>query len=51
MGRTQPGDYASSWTAPEYTVDDRGKVVGGYTPREPNNWAGGGTTISAGRRT
>ena len=38
MGRTQPGDYASSWTAPEYTVDDRGKVVGGYTPREPNNW-------------
>ena len=38
MGRTQPGDYATSWKAPDYTVDDRGKVVGGYTPREPNNW-------------
>ena len=29
MGRTQPGDYATSWKAPDYTVDDRGKVVGG----------------------
>ncbi len=38
MGRTKPGDYATSWKAPDYTVDDRGKVVGGYTPREPNNW-------------
>jgi kynurenine formamidase len=38
MGRTQPADYATSWKAPDYTVDDRGKVVGGYTPREPNNW-------------
>jgi kynurenine formamidase len=38
MGRTQPGNYATSWKAPDYTVDDHGKVVGGYTPREPNNW-------------
>lgn len=38
MGRTEPGDYAVGWTAPQYTVDDRGKVVGGYSPREPNNW-------------
>ena len=28
----------SAGAAPEYTVDDRGKVVGGYSPREPNNW-------------
>ena len=38
MGRTKPADYATSWTPPSYSVDDRGKVVGGYTPREPNNW-------------
>jgi kynurenine formamidase len=38
MGRTQPGDYAAGWTAPRYTVDDDGKVIDGYQPREPNNW-------------
>lgn len=38
MGRTRPGDYANRWSAPAYSVDDQGKVVGGYTPREPNNW-------------
>jgi len=38
MGRTQPANYAKSWSSPGYTVDDRGKVVGGYTPRDPNNW-------------
>lgn len=39
MGRTQPGDYAISWSPPAYSVDERGKVVGdGYVPREPNNW-------------
>jgi kynurenine formamidase len=38
VGRTKPGDYASSWRTPDYSVDERGKVVGGYEPREPNNW-------------
>jgi kynurenine formamidase len=38
MGRHQPGDYAKEWSAPGYQVDERGKVVGGYEPREPNNW-------------
>jgi kynurenine formamidase len=38
MGRTRPADYANSWSAPGYSVDDDGKIVGGYTPREPNNW-------------
>lgn len=38
MGGTEPGDYAIGWAPPQYTVDDRAKVVGGYSPREPNNW-------------
>jgi kynurenine formamidase len=38
MGRTGPGGYSNGWTPPSYTVDDRGKVVDGYRPREPNNW-------------
>jgi hypothetical protein len=38
MGRTQPGDYSIEWTPPAYTVDQQGKVVDGYRPREPNNW-------------
>jgi kynurenine formamidase len=38
MGRNEPGTYGNAWTPPTYTVDDRGKVVGGYEPREPNNW-------------
>src|SRR4051794_30966486 len=38
MGRREPGGFADEWRTPEYTVDERGKVVGGYTPREPNNW-------------
>ena len=38
MGRTKPGDYADEWNPPSYTVDERSKVVGGYEPREPNNW-------------
>jgi kynurenine formamidase len=38
MGRHQPGHYAKDWSPPSYEVDERGKVVGGYEPREPNNW-------------
>ena len=38
MGRTEPGEYSMEWTPPHYTVDARGKVVGGYRPGEPNNW-------------
>lgn len=38
MGRKKPGDYSHDWTPPGYRVDERGKVEGGYTPREPNNW-------------
>lgn len=38
MGRTEPGDYAAGWTPPSYTVDEHGKVRGGYEPHEPNNW-------------
>ncbi len=38
MGRHEPGSYSVSWTAPEYTVDDKGKVDGGYIPEGVNNW-------------
>ena len=38
MGRSRPGDYSVGWTPPGYAVDDTGKVVGGYGPRQPNNW-------------
>jgi hypothetical protein len=38
MGRNEPGGYGNQWTPPTYTVDGDGKVVGGYAPREPNNW-------------
>lgn len=38
MGRQQPGGYSNEWTPPSYRVDADGKVVGGYEPREPNNW-------------
>jgi kynurenine formamidase len=38
MGRTRPGDYADEWQPPSYTVDERGKVIDGYQPRDPNNW-------------
>lgn len=38
MGRENPGGYSTGWRPPEYTVGDDGKVVGGYAPREPNNW-------------
>ena len=32
MGRTKPGEYGHEWTPPTYTVDENGKVVGGYEP-------------------
>lgn len=39
MGRTTPGTYATTWQAPEYTVDESGKVTGGtYRPTGPHNW-------------
>jgi hypothetical protein len=38
MGRKEPGGYSTSWSAPTYGVDEAGRVVGGYVPREPNNW-------------
>jgi kynurenine formamidase len=38
MGRDRPGGYAKEWSAPDYAVDERGKLVDGYRPREPNNW-------------
>ena len=38
MGRTEPAHYAKSWSSPDYTVDDDGKIVGGYQPEAPNNW-------------
>lgn len=38
MGRDKPGHYGKSWNPPDYTVDDRGKIVGGYTPTGTNNW-------------
>jgi kynurenine formamidase len=38
MGRLEPGSYSAAWTAPEYTVDADGKVIGAYTPTGPHNW-------------
>lgn len=38
MGREIAGTYGKSWKAPDYQVDERGKVVGGYQPTGPNNW-------------
>jgi kynurenine formamidase len=39
MGRDGAGTYhPKRWTPPTYTVDDDGKIVGGYTPTGPNNW-------------
>ena len=38
MGREGAGTYTPSWRAPDYTVDERGKVVGYVNEREPNNW-------------
>ncbi|MCY4037610.1 MAG: cyclase family protein, partial [bacterium] len=38
MGRDDYARYATSWSPPDYTVDDNGKVVGGYVPEGPNNW-------------
>jgi len=38
LGRQRPGGYSNEWNPPTYTVDSEGKVVGGYEPREPNNW-------------
>ncbi|WP_027498989.1 cyclase family protein [Rhodococcus sp. 114MFTsu3.1] len=39
MGRERSGIFHSRrWTPPSYTVDDQGKIVGGYVPTGPHNW-------------
>jgi kynurenine formamidase len=39
MGRGERyGTFAKSWAPPTYTVDDDGKVVGGYRPSGASNW-------------
>ncbi len=38
MGRDDYARYARHWAAPDYAVDENGKVVGGYVPEGPNNW-------------
>jgi kynurenine formamidase len=38
MGRNGPGTYSASWAAPEYSVDENGKVDGAYVPVGINNW-------------
>lgn len=38
MGRDRPGHYGVAWTPPTYTVDEDGKVRGGYQPPGPHNW-------------
>lgn len=38
MGRSEPGNYTASWRAPDYDVDEQGKVQGGYQPEGVNNW-------------
>jgi len=38
MGRKGYATYGSSWTPPDYEVDERGKLVGGYTPPGRHNW-------------
>jgi kynurenine formamidase len=38
MGRKEFNSYSTDWTPPTYTVDERGKVVDGYTPIGRSNW-------------
>lgn len=39
MGRSsEGGDYGTAWSPPTYTVNDAGKVQGGYEPTGPHNW-------------
>jgi kynurenine formamidase len=38
VGRRAFGHYDPQWTPPVYTVDARGKVVGGYSPPGVSNW-------------
>jgi kynurenine formamidase len=38
MGRSEFGTFGLAWTPPDYTVDERGKVVGGYQPAGLSNW-------------
>lgn len=48
MGRDKDGIYAKEWSAPDYTVNGGGKVVGGYQPGERNNWGRWGEDDSRG---
>src|SRR4051794_28187875 len=39
MAGKEAGTYRSRRRTPlDYTVDDQGKIVGGYNPTGPNNW-------------
>jgi kynurenine formamidase len=38
MGRTAPGQYSTGWKAPDYEVDENGKIKGLVNDRQPNNW-------------
>ena len=52
MGRWRARRLLDGWTPPTYTVDESGKVVGGYQPaRAPTTGAAGATTTSAAPRT
>lgn len=38
MGRKEHNTYSMDWAPPTYTVDERGKVIDGYTPIGRSNW-------------
>jgi kynurenine formamidase len=38
MGRSAPGKYSVGWKAPDYEVDENGKIAGLVNDRQPNNW-------------
>ncbi|MGQ4598895.1 cyclase family protein [Nocardia sp. R6R-6] len=38
MGRKAFGHYDPQWNPPGYTVDESGKVIGGYKPPGVSNW-------------
>jgi kynurenine formamidase len=38
VGRTEWGTYSTTWKAPDYVVNEDGKIVGLDCERQPNNW-------------
>ena len=38
MGREEWGTWSLSWKAPDYEVDENGKIIGYTNDRTPNNW-------------